>query len=238
MPIASFDLQRRIRFSDPIARHRAASMGVARRRRTRFPAWGTTLFVAAGVSILGAWAGASRAANPNPTLPDVCVTTPALVVSDAAGDQTPFPAGQDLTAVSAGEDYRFTGSERLVFILKVADLAVMPASGVWRARFTVGATTYYVAMNSDADSSVTFDYGTQSGNLVTSVGALESGTWATDGTITMAIAMSKVGNPPAGAPLTAVSGVTQQNVGGTLFAGVDSTSSGTYTVRAQPAGWL
>jgi hypothetical protein len=222
------DLQRRIRFSDPIARL----------HRTRIPAWGTTLLVTACVSILGAWTGSSRAAQPaaSPGLPDVCLTAPALVVSDAAGDQTPFPSGQDLTAVSVGEDYRFIGSERLVFVLKVADLAVIPANGIWRARFTAGVTTYYVAMNSADDSSVTFDYGTQAGNLVTSVGAIESGTWATDGTITMAIALSKVGNPAAGSPLLGVNGVTQQNVGGTLFVGADSTSSGTYSVRPQPAG--
>jgi len=154
-------------------------------------------------------------------------------VTDPAGDQTPFPAGQDITSVSVGEDYRFIGSQRLVFTVKVADLSTIPANGIWRARFTFGATTYYVAMNADGNSFVTFDYGTQSGSLLTSVGAIESGTYATDGTITMAIAMSKVGNPTTGSLLTGVNGVTQQNVGGTLFTGVDSTSSGTYTVRAQ-----
>jgi len=222
-------LHRRIRFSDPVASRRGAALRP----------WGAALLVAALFltrDARGAANGAS-AGSPGPSQPDDdCVSAPALVVSDPAGDQIPFPSGQDITGVSVGEDDRFLGSPRLVFVVKVADLATMPANGVWRARFTAGVTTYYVAMNSDADSAVTFDYGTQSGNLVTSVGAIESGTWATDGTITMAIALSKVGNPAAGSLLTGVSGVTQTNVGGTLFAGADSTSSGAYTVRPQPAG--
>ena len=219
------DLHRRIRFSDPIAR----------RKPSRIPAWGTTLLLAACAS-LSAWTGASRAAIPiAPAPPETCLTTAEQVLTDPSGDQTPFPAGQDITAVSVGEDYRFLGSQRLVFTLKVASLETVPADGIWRARFTSGLTTYYVAMNSDSNSMVTYDYGTQSGNLVTSVGSIESGSYATDGTITMAIAMSKVGNPAAGAALTGVNGVSQQNVGGTLFVAADSTGSGTHAVGGQPA---
>jgi hypothetical protein len=166
--------------------------------------------------------------------PNTCTSTPTTVVPDPTGDQTPpFPPELDITSLSAGEDYRFIGSQRLVFKLKVADLNTIPANGIWRARFTNGATTYYVAMNSDGNSLVTFDYGTQSGNLVTPVGAVDEGTWSTDGTITMAIALAKVGNPGGGSILTGVNAVTQENVGGTLFAGVDSTGSGTYIVRPQ-----
>jgi hypothetical protein len=68
---------------------------------------------------------------------------------------------------------------------------------------------------------------------VTTLGALEYGSFSTDGTITMAIAMSKVGSPAAGSVLANVNGVTQENVMGTLFLSVDTTSSGTYTVRAK-----
>ncbi len=221
------DLHRRIRFSDPIARRRVAAI------RT----WVTAFLLAGCAFTLGAGGTPTTREATSVDLPaDDCVSIPTPVVTDPAGDQAPFPSGQDLTAVSVGEDYRFLGSPRLVFVLKVADLAAVPASGVWRARFTSGVTSYYVAMSSDADSSVTFDYGTQSGNLVTSVGAVDSGTWATDGTITMTIAMSKVGTPAAGASLTGVSGVTQQDVGGTLFVAADSTSSGNDTVRAQDPG--
>jgi len=173
--------------------------------------------------------------TPTPT-PGVntCVSTPQTVVTDPTGDQNPgFPSQLDIQSVSVGEDYRYIGSERLVFVLKVHDLTTVPANGIWRVRWTFGATTYYVAMTSDGSSNVNFEYGTQSGSLVTTVGGLESGSFATDGTITMVIAMNKVGNPSAGSVLMAVNGVTQQNVGGTLFAGVDSTSSANYTIRAK-----
>ncbi len=72
------DQRRRIRFSDPVARHRAQAIGVARRRRTRISA-SSTLLVTACFSIL---AGAAPPVQ-NPALPDACVTTPTLVVSDA-----------------------------------------------------------------------------------------------------------------------------------------------------------
>src|SRR5206468_5023280 len=108
-----------------------------------------------------------------------------------------------------------------------------PANQIWRARWTFNAVTYYVAMRSDANSNVSYEYGTQSGSTVTSVGPIESGSFDTAGNIRMAVAMSKVGNPAAGSVLTAVNGVTQMNVGGTVFTGEDSTSSANYTVGAQ-----
>jgi hypothetical protein len=87
-------------------------------------------------------------------------------------------------------------------------------------------------MTSDGNQMVNFEYGTQSGSTVTTVGALENGVFATDGTITMTIAMSKVGSPSAGSVLANVSGVTQMNNGGVLVTGIDSPSSGPSTVRA------
>src|SRR6266850_2016553 len=84
--------------------------------------------------------------------PNTCVSTPTQVVTDPAGDQVPFPSQLDVTSVAVGEDYRFIGSQRLVFKVKVADLSTIPASGIWRARWTFGATIYYVAMNSDGNS--------------------------------------------------------------------------------------
>ncbi len=171
---------------------------------------------------------------------NACINTPSQVVTDPSGDQGALnPTQADIQSISVGEDYRYIGTPRLVFNLKVADLSTVPANQVWRVRWTFGTTTYYVAMTSDngnngqPPANVNFEYGTQSGSTVTTVGGLEAGSFTPDGTITMTIAMSKVGNPTAGSSLTAINGVTQKNVGGTLFTGEDSTSSGTYTVRAQ-----
>src|SRR5437763_12958261 len=90
-------------------------------------------------------------------------------------------------------------------------------------------------MPSVPNSNVNYEYGTKSGSLITPLGGIESGSFDTQGNIRMAVAMSKVGAPSAGSSLTAINGVTQLNVGGagTLFTGEDSTSSGSYTVRAQ-----
>ena len=168
-----------------------------------------------------------------------CLNTPTQVVSDPSGDQNAGqPAQLDIQSVSVGEDYQYTGSPRMVFVLKVANLSTVPANGIWRARWTFTpsagtATTYYVAMLSDGSSMVTYQYGTQSGSTVSPVGGIEDGSYATDGTITLVVAKSKVGNPAGGTSLVNVNGVTQSNLGGVLFLGVDSTGNGNYTVRAQ-----
>ena len=172
--------------------------------------------------------------TPTPSGGGSCVSAPQTVVTDPTGDQQAgFPSELDVQSVSVGEDYRYIGLASLVFKLKVADMNTVPTNGIWRVRFDFGGTTWYVAMTSDGSGVVNYEYGSQSGSLVTTLGALEYGSFSTDGTITMAIAMSKVGSPTAGSVLANVNGLTQENVGGTLFAGVDSTSNGTYTVRAK-----
>src|SRR5204863_3866551 len=139
-------------------------------------------------------------------------------------------------SVAVGEDYTYIGSQRLVFVLNVnSNFSTMPASQVWRCRCTFCPTTYYVAMSSDSNSLVNYEYGTQSGSVVTPLGGLEAGSFDTQGNIRLAIAMSKVGSPTAGSILTAVNGLTQMNLGGAVFLGEDSTSNSSYTVRAQAA---
>jgi VCBS repeat-containing protein len=166
--------------------------------------------------------------------PGGCINSDTQVVTDASGDQNPpYPSETDVRSVSIAEDYQFVNSERLVLKLKVADLNTIPASYIWRVRFTNGGTTYYVAMTSDSNSLVNYEYGTQSGSQVSTVGAIESGSYSVDGTITMVIARSKIGNPLAGTVLTAIDGLVQKNAADTLFAGVDSSSTGTYTIRAK-----
>ena len=184
--------------------------------------------------------GASPTPTPTPSpTPGTCLNTPAQVLTDPGGDQgAANPLQVDIESLSAGEDYRYINSQRLVFKLKVHDLGTIPANQVWNVRWTFGGTTYYVAMKSDGSSTpnVSYDYGTIASNMITILGAVDSGSYSTDGTITLIIAMSKVGNPTSGSLLTAVNGLTQMNVGGALFTGEDSTSSSTYTVRPQDPG--
>src|SRR5882724_11752171 len=193
-------------------------------------------------------------ATPTPTPTDPCLSASTPVVSDPAGDQEdpflpqPGPQQLDIRSVSVGEDYRYINSERLAFKLKVDNLNTIPARSVWRVRFNFTPpggtlTTYYVAMTSDANSNVSFDYGTQSGNLLTSLGTIQEGSYSIDGTLTIALAMSKVGTSTqgtagAGSVLAGVNGVTAQAtdvVAGTLFSTVDDTSTGDYTVGPRNA---
>jgi PKD repeat protein/subtilisin-like proprotein convertase family protein len=179
--------------------------------------------------------------TPTPTPTTACASAPSTVGTDPAGDQgAANPSQLDVRSVSVSEDYQYINAERLVFTVKVDNLNTVPANGIWRARWrftpTGGAdTTYYVSMLSDANSIANYEYGTISGNLITPVGTIEFGSYSSDGTITMAIAANKVGSPTAGAILKTVQAVTQQNVQGTLFAGVDSTATSgdnpMYTVR-------
>lgn len=190
-------------------------------------------------------------ATPTPTPADACVSINQLV-TDPAGDQQdpvlpqPGPDQLDITSLSGGEDYRYINSERLAFKLKVQNLTSVPANAVWRVLFDFTPpggtlTTYYVAMKSDANSAVSYEYGTQSGNLLTTLGGIEEGFFANDGTVTLTLAMSKVGNATngrvgAGSVITNVNGLTEQAtdvVVGSLFSSIDGTSSASLTVGAK-----
>src|SRR5436190_4055081 len=171
-------------------------------------------------------------ATPSATPHPACLNAPTVVLNDPTGDQgTGNPPQSDIRSVAVGEDYTYIGSQRLVFVLNVnSNFSTMPANQVWRVRWTFGPTTYYVAMSSDSNSLVNYEYGTQSGSVVTPLGGLEAGSFDTQGNIRLAIAMSKVGSPTAGSILTAVNGLTQMNLGGAVFLGEDSTSNSSHTV--------
>jgi hypothetical protein len=197
----------------------------------------------------------SPTATPTPTASptpggNVCVTG-TEVASDPGGDQQdpilPQPGATqlDIRSLTAGEDYRYTNSGRLAFKLKVDNLSTIPAGAVWRVLFDFTPpggtlTTYYLAMTSDGSSAISYDYGTQSGNLLTSLGGLEEGSYNADGTVTMTVAMAKIGDTTKG---TANAGATLANLGaqteqatdvvaGTLFSTVDEVSKTSYTVGA------
>jgi hypothetical protein len=193
-------------------------------------------------------------ASPTPTATpaDACVSINTLF-TDPAGDQQdpilpqPGKTQLDIQSLSAGEDYRYINSERLTFRLKVDNLNSIPAKSGWRVLFDFTPpggtlTTYYVLMQADANSAVNYEYGTQSGNLLTTLGTLEEGFYSNDGTVTLTVAMSKIGTATArvapGSTLTNVHAQTEQAtdvVAGTLFSDVDTTSSANYTAASKNA---
>ncbi len=184
--------------------------------------------------------------SPTPT-PDACVSINTLF-TDPAGDQQdpilpqPGKTQLDIQSLSVGEDYRYINSERLAFKLKVDNLNSIPANSGWRVLFDFTPpggtlTTYYLLMQSDANSAVHYEYGTKSGNLLTTLGTLEEGFYSNDGTVTLTLAMNKTGIGP-GSAIANVTAQTEQTtdvVAGSLFSNVDTTSSANYTVAPKNA---
>jgi hypothetical protein len=162
--------------------------------------------------------------NPTCTLPGV-----SLIV-DPSGDTgtgsiptVPGTPAQDITEVLVAEPFQTDGVNRLAFTLRLADLTALPASGIWRAFFTVGSTTYFVGAFNDPLSGMQFNYGT-SGTITTTLGPADSGAVdITNKTITIFISNSKVGGPAAGATLTGIYGRTQTLVGSSTVGGATPT---------------
>ena len=187
-------------------------------------------------------------ATPTPTPADACVSINTLF-TDPAGDQQdpvlpqPGKTQLDIRSLSAGEDYRYLNSARLTFKLKVDNLNSIPANSGWRVLFDFTPpggtlTTYYLLMQSDANSAIHYEYGTQSGNLLTTLGTLDEGFYSNDGTVTLTLAMNKIATLGPGSTVTNVNAQTEQTtdvVAGSLFSSVDTTSSASYTVAPKNA---
>ena len=109
--------------------------------------------------------------------------------------------------------------------MKVSSLATVPINSRWRIvwnsyaaqPYDPAAEQFYVGMRTDANGAVTFDYGTIATQVVglvigvpteTSIGPLTGSSFNADGTITLIIPKSAVGNPVPGDLLGAVNGRT------------------------------
>lgn len=173
------------------------------------------------------------------------------MATDPSGDATTSPAAQqDLTSVAISEPYFGSNTNKLVFTMKVQNLDPTPQpSSFWYEHFSYGGVSYFVDMETDSSltKSPTFHYGrydidpTSGLNTQNVLGDADSGTWNTDGTITITLSNSKLtqvpnpDNPPTGTPpsagslISGIHGETRQIVG-VLLALIDSTSSGGYTL--------
>ncbi len=177
---------------------------------------------------------------------DPCVIPSETVVTDPANDQAfvdgvPNSPAYDIESLSvAGINPSLDGNpgSYLQWTLKVRGLTPdsLPRNSSWRMVWTSGATTYFVDMNTFEPTGVKFEYGSLDANgIFQTQGAADKGTFTADGTIQVTVATSKVGSPAVGAVLTAINADTVVLVGGAgtgLLANVDTTSEGTYTLRA------
>jgi hypothetical protein len=171
---------------------------------------------------------------------NACEVPGVTVVSDPPGDDVaPNDPQLDIESISfAG--LLTDGTPRLVVTMKVGDLSSVPANASWRTVWTFNAVNYFVAMNNcSVVDGITFTYGTLAGSLFTTLGAADAGTFSADGTISITIAASKIGNPAAGQALTAINGRTQTFVGAEcsgLLLTQDSTANGSFTLASCVAG--
>lgn len=162
------------------------------------------------------------------------------VVKDAAGDADGVP-GHDVDSVSVAELYQTDGSQKLYFTLKVGSLdpVVTPNTSSKVLFKAPDGITHFVEMNTFNPSAVKFRYGHIEVDATTGVnnnvndGDLDPASNSKpDGTITLVIANSKVGNPVAGQSLVAIKGEVRALVGATagLLVLIDDTGVGSYTV--------
>jgi BNR repeat-like domain/Dockerin type I domain len=135
----------------------------------------------------------------------------------------PEQSAQGAAPASLAIDYIAVGeppnTSDLMFKMKVTDLSSVPASSRWRILWNSYAATgeqFYVGMRTDSSGNATFDYG----HVATAVVGLvigvptetkdgnATGSFSPDGTITITVPKSAVGNPQPGDLLGAVNGRT------------------------------
>ncbi|HZE69619.1 MAG TPA: PKD domain-containing protein [Pyrinomonadaceae bacterium] len=174
--------------------------------------------------------------------PDPCEIPGVQVLSDPTGDGFGLgvPSAQppyDIQSVSIAEPYN-VGTDKLVFTIKMKDLSVLPPGTTWPVQFNApNGTTYVVQMSTLVGGTATqndalFEYGEDGGTLLP---ADPLSGFSADGTITIVVPRSGVGNPAIGQQLnsflmrvTAVA-ITPDNCPDSL------TPSGQYTIVGNEA---
>lgn len=174
------------------------------------------------------------------------------VSSDAAGDvSTGGTAQHDLRALGISEAV-VGAAHRLVATMQVADLSTLPPNSIWRTEWKApNGTTYFVNLSTAGSGSgptlpgqPACNYGAiDAQGIYRSQGLADSCAHAADGSITIGVASSKVGNVLPDAPLAqrGLAGVRADALvlGGALGTGVttrvDSMPAGTYVVRGTAA---
>jgi hypothetical protein len=134
------------------------------------------------------------------------------------GDQGQAPASLSIDYVAVGEP---PGTTNLMFQMKVSSLATVPPSSRWRMvwdTYAASGQQFYVGMRTDSNGAATFEYGTLSTAVVGLVvgvpteskiaSALPASNFQSDGTITIYVPKSALGNPQPGDLLGAVNGRT------------------------------
>ena len=132
------------------------------------------------------------------------------------------PASLAIDYIATGEP---PGTSNLMFKMKVTSLSSVPPSSRWRIVWNSyaaqlhdpAAEQFYAGMRTDQNGAATFEYGTVATQVVglvigvpteTKIGDLPGSNFNADGTITLIIPKSAIGNPQPGDLLGAVNGRT------------------------------
>ena len=168
-----------------------------------------------------------------PVVEDLCFAPGIKVLLDQTGDSLDQTAEHDVQFVGIAEPFA-AGAGRLVVTIKVAALTVLTPDTFWPVQFTApNGMVYFARMRTTAPNTPTFEYGTGTGRDVMNAGtpALPGSGYTPDGTITIVVPASGVGNPQPGQSLTGfltriqVGAVTPDNMPNSLA------PSGQYVVK-------
>ncbi|MGH9874879.1 MAG: PKD domain-containing protein [Pyrinomonadaceae bacterium] len=182
-----------------------------------------------------------------------CMLPGVQVLVDPTGDASDTQAAHDITSVSISEPQALTG--KVVFSIKVANLSSIPPGGRWAVRFgapqpppdnaIIGPQEdWFVSMVTSDGAAPTFTYGStgvfqDATRVFSTIGNLDPASNASaDGTITLVLPKSAIGDPQPGQAITSVFGSVRLTVpsalpgtGGTNETIPDSTGTGSYALR-------
>jgi PKD repeat protein len=181
-----------------------------------------------------------------------CTLPGVEVISDPTGDESDTLPQHDITSVSVAEPDSFAG--KIVFTIKVANLATIPPGGRWAVRFSAPqkppdtalytAEDWFVSMVTSDGPAPTFTYGSTgvaqgAARVFTTIGSCDPASSVTsDGVITLILPKAVIGNPQPGQDITGMLGSVRATVpstlpgtGGTNETIPDSTGAGSYRLR-------
>lgn len=140
---------------------------------------------------------------PHPDTP--CELDGMDILEDATGDSLDMQGSHDVEKLSIAELYAFRSPDRLVFVLKMADLSgPLPPNTKWPIEFDSNGNRYVVQMSTFAPNTPAtpgFEYDLASALVPANI-ADPASTYTADGTITIIVPRSGVGNPAVGQNLT------------------------------------
>jgi len=175
------------------------------------------------------------------------------VIADPTGDASDTLAQHDITSVSISEPESLSG--KLVFTLKVANLTTIPPGFRWPVRFgapqappdnaVVGPQEdWFVSMITSDGAAPAFTYGSTgvfqgASRVFSTIGNLDpTSKVSADGTITLVLPKSAIGDPAPGQAITSIAGSVRLSppsalpgTGGTNETIPDSTGAGSYSLR-------